>query len=125
MRTIELGDIEYIIKHLTDTIELLPKIKNGTEKDNYYQINLINKLFKKINLRNNEKLVKYNKRKLNDRELLEIQELKLPLCRLYLLEEFSKNKGIFSGNIKSFMIKDNLSNLTDNINDFYNLLEIF
>ena len=43
--------IQLIIKHLSDTVELLSKINNPIkEKDIYYQINILNKLLKDLEL---------------------------------------------------------------------------
>ena len=55
----------------------------------------------------------YLGRKLSDKELLQINELKVPLSRLYLFEGLIKNKEIFSGQVKSTIFNYNLSQLTD------------
>ena len=51
LEKIEIGDIQLIIKHPSDTVELLSKINNPIkEKEIYYQINILNKLLKDIEL---------------------------------------------------------------------------
>ena len=77
---------------------MLSKINNPIkEKDIYYQINILNKLLKDIELIKNQISDQYIGRKLNDRELLQINELKVPISRLHLYEGLIKNKEIFSG----------------------------
>ena len=72
LEKIEIGDIQLIIKHLSDTVELLSKINNpNKEKDIYYQINILNKLLKDIELIKNQISDQYIGRKLNDKELLQ------------------------------------------------------
>ena len=98
LEKIEIGDIQLIIKHFSDNVELLSKINNPIKKkDIYYQINILNKLLKDIELIKNQISYKYIGKKLNDKELLQINEFKVPLSRLYLYEGFIKNKEIFSG----------------------------
>ena len=64
----ELGEIDLIIKHLSDTIELLSKMKlSGPEKDLFYQINIMNNLFKDINSVKNQISDQYIGRKLSDK----------------------------------------------------------
>ena len=110
IENIELGDIELIIKHLSDTVELLSKMDNPPpSKDLYFQINILNKLFKDINNIKNQVSDQYIGRKLSDKELLLIDQLKIPLSRLHLFEGLTKNKEIFSIKIKSFLFKNNLS----------------
>ena len=116
----ELGDIDLIIKHLSDTVELLSKMKNPTEeKEAYYQLNMLNKLFKDINDIKSQVSDQYIGRKLSDKELLQIEVLKVPLSRLHLFEGLAKNKEIFSGKIKSCLFVNNLSLLTNSIIDLY------
>ena len=69
---------------------MLSKINNPIkEKDIYYQINILNKLLKDIELIKNQISDQYIGRKLNDKEL--------QISRLYLYEGLIKNKEIFSG----------------------------
>ena len=100
LEKIEIGDIQLIIKHLSDTIELLSKINIPIrEKDIYYQINILNKLLKDIELIKNQISDQYKGKKLNDKELLQINELKEPISRLYLYEGLKKNKEILISKI--------------------------
>ena len=86
---------------------MLSKINNPIkEKDIYYQINILNKLLKDIELIKNQISDQYIGRKLNDKELLQINELKVQISRLYLYEGLKKNKKIFSGKVKSTLFKD-------------------
>ena len=124
---IELGDVDLIIKHLSDTIELLSKMKiNGkniekkkADKDLYHQIYVFNELLKDIQKTKNLVSDQYIGRKLSDKELLQIEELKVPLSRLHLFEGFVKNNEIFSGNVKSSVFDNNLTKLTNSIAEFY------
>jgi MoxR-like ATPase len=124
---IELGDIDLIIKHLSDTIILLTKMEiqekdkvdRMKEKDLYYQINLYNELLKDIQSKKSLVSDQYIGRKLSDKELLLIEELKVPLSRLHLFEGFIKNNEIFSGNIKSCLFENNLTILTSCIVEFF------
>ena len=80
LEKIEIGDIQLIIKHLSDTVELLSKIKNPIkEKDIYYQINILNKLLKDIELIKNQISDQYIGRKLNDKELLQIKSTNIKI----------------------------------------------
>ena len=72
-------------------------INLGEEKDIYYQLNILNKLFKDINDIKSQVSDQYIGRRLSDKELLHIEELKVPLSRLHLFEGLVKNKEIFSG----------------------------
>ena len=113
----ELGDIKLINDHISDTLNLLSNIKDSTkEKDLYYQIKIINDIFN--NLEKNQ-ISEYINRKLNDKELLENDILKTPISKLCLLEELSKNKSIFRGNIKCIFLNDNVSKLTEFIKKLY------
>ena len=130
---IELGEIDLIIKHLTDTVTLLSKIeipeneriKKTNEKDLYYQINLFNEFLKDIQKIKSSVSDQYIGRKLSDKELLQIEELKVPLSRLHLYEGFIKNNVIFSGNIKSCLFEKNLSILASCIAEFYTNKNMF
>ena len=80
LEKIEIGDIQLIIKHLSDTVELLSKINNPSkEKDIYYQINILNKLLKDIELIKNQISDQYIGRKLNDKELLQIKSTNIKI----------------------------------------------
>jgi len=124
---IELGDLDLIIKHLSDTVTLLSKMKIPEkdkdkilkEKDLYYQIHLYNEILKDIQKQKNLVSDQYIGRKLSDKELLQIEELKVPLSRLHLYEGFIKNNEIFSGNVKSCLFEKNLTDLTSHIGDLY------
>ena len=99
---------------------MLSKINNpNKEKDIYYQINILNKLLKDIESIKNQISDQYIGRKLNDKELLQINELKVPISRLYLYEGLIKNKEIFSGQVKSTLFKDNLSQFTDCVKELF------
>ena len=116
----ELGDIDLIIKHLSDTVELLSKMENpGEEKDIYFQLNILNRLFKDIDGVKSQVSDQYIGRKLSDKELLQIEELKVPMSRLHLFEGLAKNKEIFSGKIKSCLFINNLSSLTNSIIELF------
>ena len=124
---IELGDLDFIIKHLTDTLTLLSKMeipendkeKILNEKDLFYQIYLFNEILKDIQKYKLLTSEQYIKRKIYDNELLQIEELKVPLSRLHLYEKFIKDDKIFSGNIKSCLFDDNLIDLTSCIAELY------
>ena len=89
------------------------------EKDLYYQINRYNELLKDIQSKKSLVSDQYIGRKLSDKELLLIEELKVPLSRLHLFEGFIKNNEIFSGNIKSCLFENNLTILTSCIVEFF------
>ena len=112
--------IDLIIKHLSDTIELLTKMENpGEEKDLYYQLNILNKLFKDINNIKSQVSDQYIGRKLSDKELLQIDQLKIPLSRLHLFEGLVRNKEIFSGKVRSQVFVNNISLFTNTVVELY------
>ena len=89
------------------------------KKDLYYQVNMFNELLKDIQKIKSKISDQYIGRKLSDKELLQIEELKVPLSRLHLFGELVKNQEIFSGKVKSFLFKKNISDLTNYIVEFY------
>jgi hypothetical protein len=89
------------------------------EKEKYYQLNILNKLFKDINDIKSQVSDQYIGRKLSDKELLQIEVLKVPLSRLHLFEGLAKNKEIFSGKVKSCLFINNLSLLTNSIIELF------
>lgn len=95
------------------------KDKKLKEKDLYYQIHLYNEILKDIQKQKNLVSDQYIGRKLSDKELLQIEELKVPLSRFHLYEEFIKNNEIFSGNVKSCLFEKNLTILTSCIAELY------
>ena len=110
LEKIEIRDIQLIIKYLSNTIELLSKINNPIkEKDIYYQINILNKLLKDIELIKNQISDQYIGRKLNDKELLQIKSTNI---KIIFYEGLIKNKEIFSRQVKSILFKNNLSQFT-------------
>lgn len=50
---------------------------------------------------------------------MQIEELKVPLSRFHLFEEFVKNDEIFYGNVKSCLFPNDLYKLLDYIVEFY------
>ena len=89
---------------------MLSKINNPIkEKDIYYQINILNKLLKDIELIKNQISDQYIGRKLNDKELLQIKSTNI---KIIFYEGLIKNKEIFSGQVKSILFKNNLSQFT-------------
>ena len=118
----ELKDIELIIKHLSDTYELLSKAEISDQiKSLYYQINILNKLLKDINLVKNE--ISEQSKLLSDKRLLQIDELDVPLSRLYLFERLVKDQEIFSCNIQFFKINNNLKEFMISIIELYKTKE--
>lgn len=88
---------------------MLSKINNPIkEKDIYYQINILNKLLKDIELIKNQISDQYIGRKLNDKELL----IKSTNIKIIFIWRIKKNKEIFSGQVKSILFKNNLSQFT-------------
>ena len=116
-----LNDITLIIKYLSDTAESFSQMEESNpEKDLYYQINLLNNLFKDISLVKNQISGPSMLRQLNDKELLQIDPLKLPLSRLYLCKELLKDEPIFSCKIKSYILNKDLYEFTNCIIELYN-----
>ena len=96
------------------------KVKIINKKDLYYQIHLYNELLKDIQKQKSLVSDQYIGRKLSDKELLQIEQLKVPLSRLHLFEGFIKNNEIFSGDVKSCLFEKNLTILTSAIVEFFN-----
>ena len=94
--------------------------ESNPEKDLYYQINLLNNLFKDISLVKNQISGPSMLRQLNDKELLQIDPIKLPLSRLYLCKELLKDEHIFSCKIKSYILNKDLYEFTNCIIELYN-----
>ena len=116
-----LNDITLIIKYLSDTAESFSQMEESNpEKDLYYQINLLNNLFKDISLVKNQISGPSMLRQLNDKELLQIDPIKLPLSRLYLCKELLKDEHIFSCKIKSYILNKDLYEFTNCIIELYN-----
>jgi len=129
MKIIKLSNLDVIIKHLSDTLELLSKmeipekdkIKRLNEKENYYQIYSFNKLLKEVQKKINCVSSEYIEKKLDNEDLLQIEELKIPLSRLHLFVNFVKKSENFCGNVKSCLLENNdLTILVNYIIELYN-----
>ena len=114
------ADIETIIKHIKDTLNLIENIYNSGRHSIccIRQIEIILKLLKNINEQFPQIEPKYYNTSFNSNEIDEIELIKEPIIKLKLLSELIANKNTFNEKIKLFMFDKNFTKLLKFIDEF-------
>jgi hypothetical protein len=96
---IQIQDIKMIERYIFETIEYLDKRSiqiNNELLDNYYQLEIILKVFNDIKESNYSISSSYTMLQLNDPDLLKIEKLNQPLLRFKLLTSLIQHSNLFS-----------------------------
>ena len=121
LKEIQLNDIETIYFHLDDTINhFVLKMKITTkERHTFYQLNILAKIFYEIKNLLSEIGEQYKSKKLNDQDLLKVNNLNKGICKLKLLCDLLEDPKNFGQKMETLIFEKNIVDFIQLIMNLY------